>query len=537
MHEVPASLVDSGINNLQEEGEGITGAASSEPAFGQQVLPAVSSSGSSSSSKISKSKILVALKAKLRQLQQPPSSHPLGGFDSKKGCKKMVWKRTAAVSPLIRKAVLLPLHVIPSAKPSLASRSPGVFRVCYLFAGPARKADIRASLEELCMARGMALELSEIDLCYGAEHDMSDEAQWLKVRAQLEAGNFDTVIITPPCSTYSRAPWANKKGPKPVRSRAHPWGFPWLRGWQRRKADLGSLLVQRALEAARCAWEAGSSFLLEHPEDLGRVPAGEPASIWQLEETFAVVADTDAVTGALHQCQWPDLCSAKPTRLAGTVANLVSIVHPGWPKFTATGHYAGPLPRFCGHNHAPLIGGDGKGGFRTGPSAAYPPAMCQGLAKLLLEDFLIRVDLLPKATTPVVGVILKSRLEVEAEEELESDVDEDGVIKPPFGSGLLGFGRQLSIKVNGKEKPFEDGAGICSPGRWPPERRGIDDSGFAWELRAGFLRMMFDTLDVKKVLFGLACGHSHRLSVSSSFSGAGSTGSSPLGGGGQHRLL
>ena len=106
------------------------------------------------------------------------------------------------------------------------------------------------------------------------------------------------------------------------------------------------------------------------------------------------------------------------------------------------------------------------------------------MALLLFEDFFIRVDLQPKATAPLDGVILKSRLEVaaeiEAEDGVESDLDEDGVFKPPFGSGLLGIGPQLSIKVNGKEKPFEDGAGICSPGRRLPERRGTDESGFAW---------------------------------------------------------
>ncbi len=291
-------------------------------------------------------------------------------------------------------------------RPAAASRSIEVFRVFYLFAGEQRKASVKEELQVACNAKGMRLEMTEVDICRGAGQDMANEEDWQKVRRQLEAGHFDCVLLTPPCSSFSRAAWANRKGPRPVRSRAHPWGFPWLRGAQRDKAALGSLLVQRALEAARSAHEAGASWLLEHPEDLGRVAAGFPASIWQLEQTFEVVADSDATTGALHQCQWPEVSVSKPTRLAGTVTNLQSLVHPGWPRISAEGRYTGPLPRSCGHQHAPLIGGDGKGGFATSPSAAYPPAMCRALAKLLLDDFLLKVNLEPKepqVPTPAAG--------------------------------------------------------------------------------------------------------------------------------------
>ena len=91
--------------------------------------------------------------------------------------------------------------------------------------------------------------------------------------------------------------------------------------------------------------------------------------------------------------------------------------------------------------------------------------------------------------------------------EPDSDFDEDGVWKPPFGSGNMGYGRQLAIKVQGREKPFEDGAGLCSPGRWPPERRGFEESGFTWEVRAELMKVLAGAIEIKRVLFGLACGH------------------------------
>ena len=59
----------------------------------------------------------------------------------------------------------------------------------------------------------------------------------------------------------------------------------------------------------------------------------------------------------------------------------------GWPTFDAAGYYTGPLPR-CGHRHKQKTIGrteDGEG-FNTSPMAAYPPKMCEFLAKLIYND-------------------------------------------------------------------------------------------------------------------------------------------------------
>eukprot|EP00435_Cladocopium_sp_Y103_P057979 s1782_g20.t1 len=51
--------------------------------------------------------------------------------------------------------------------------------------------------------------------------------------------------MSPPCSTWSRALWANRSGPRPVRSRDFPYGYAWLVGELKEKADLGTILVMR----------------------------------------------------------------------------------------------------------------------------------------------------------------------------------------------------------------------------------------------------------------------------------------------------
>ena len=57
--------------------------------------------------------------------------------------------------------------------------------------------------------------------------------------------------------------------------------------------------------------------LLEHPEDLGRVHSGEPASIWQLEDVRSAFGNAVFASVAGHQCQDPEVDYAKPTGFTG----------------------------------------------------------------------------------------------------------------------------------------------------------------------------------------------------------------------------
>ena len=49
--------------------------------------------------------------------------------------------------------------------------------------------------------------------------------------------------------------------------------------------------------------------------------------------------------------------------------------------------------------------------------------------------------------------------------------------QPVAGSGWMGFGPPLQVRQNYKVRDFEDGAGLCSPGRWPPSRRRLPETG------------------------------------------------------------
>ncbi len=51
-----------------------------------------------------------------------------------------------------------------------------------------------------------------------------------------------------------------------------------------------------------------------------------------------------------------------------------------------------------------------------------------------------------------------------------SDTEPDADAEPA-GAGLTGFGARLMVGSGPRRRPLCDGAGLCSPGLWPPQRR------------------------------------------------------------------
>ena len=60
---------------------------------------------------------------------------------------------------------------------------------------------------------------------------------------KISTGQYFAVLLSPPCSTFSRATWANRKGPRPVRSFVYPRGFKRLTWSERKRADWGNVLA------------------------------------------------------------------------------------------------------------------------------------------------------------------------------------------------------------------------------------------------------------------------------------------------------
>ena len=244
------------------------------------------------------------------------------------------------------------------------------------------------------------------------------------------------IVVTPPCSTYSRARHYYKPspGPRPIRSRQHPLGFPWLKAKDKRKADEGTLLAEKAWELIQIASEVGSRFLAEFPEDLGRTSAGVPASLWQMQQFQDVLA------------------------LDGVKTFAVKL---------------GPLPESCPHpgTHEALIGMTESGTWKTGPAAHLPwstlPFSGPGHGEDLVGTPPLRGSGSVNGTVDSNGVFGTDT----TEEHVDSGSAPIGV---RIQSGCKG--PPLWASHAGRQEEFCDGLGLCSPGRWHPKMRALDKS-------------------------------------------------------------
>ena len=336
-----------------------------------------------------------------------------------------------------------------------------VLRVLYVFSGRRRKNSLGAQLRKLSALHGITIEVVELDIQRNRKDDFSlpgVQKRWLQ---RISAGEFFAVIVTPPCSTFSRAVWANDQGPFPVRSAVHPRGFPWNCHGRQVKAELGNILADFSFEAMRRqAAFPGRVGIMEQPEDLGRtarprIPGHRPASMWQFLQFWAALQE-GLKTVALAQLDFGSL-SVKPTRL---LLHLSQEPHPamhgGPPVFSEDAMYLGPLPRRTGE---PLIGRK-DGAFKTTEAAAWPPGLCRWAADTIIaayQQYRVNGRSNDKQKD-------KQDLEKEGETE-EPHVDPMN----PLVAGGLGPPRCCVWK--GEKRPFHDGGGLSSPGRWPKKMR------------------------------------------------------------------
>ena len=154
-------------------------------------------------------------------------------------------------------------------KPWVTSRRT---RALYLFAGEHRQADMGAVLQSAILefnALDHACEykviVDEVDILRGGEaHDLRDPRRQEHFLERIAAGDWEIVMAAPPCSAYSRATFTKDGGPKPVRDRQWPEGFPWLDTRSRIHVQEATGLINFAL---RCT--AGGR---SHVHGLPRIP-------------------------------------------------------------------------------------------------------------------------------------------------------------------------------------------------------------------------------------------------------------------------
>ena len=242
---------------------------------------------------------------------------------------------------------------------------------------------------KLAKPEGMKVVMEEIDVSNQAKkHNMLQKRNKELYLGKIARGEYAAVIASPPGSTFSRVRWANRKGPRPIRCARHLRGFPRLSWARKKEVENANALIDLVVDAFQTQLSLSSAHiaLLGHPEDLGlRLGGGNPGSIWRWPEIEALMKYPGMTWGALHQCDWGRPYK-KPTRLLGRLEGLGEILASGAPRFDEKGFYVGPLPA-TGPADIELVG-KAESGFKTGPSAAWPPALCERLAQLTLQHWM-----------------------------------------------------------------------------------------------------------------------------------------------------
>jgi len=174
-------------------------------------------------------------------------------------------------------------------------------RVIYLFSGAGRKGSFGECLRKEARKRTTPLVVSEMDVANARRrHNFLQPAVRRKILKLIEDGGADAIVASPPCATFSRARWANRRGPKPLRSSKFLRGFLRMREGDRKKTEEANLLVDFTLTALRAMLQKGGFILLEHPEDLGRRPeGGVPGSIWRWDQTASLANQAGVIWGGV----------------------------------------------------------------------------------------------------------------------------------------------------------------------------------------------------------------------------------------------
>ena len=324
------------------------------------------------------------------------------------------------------------------------------------------------------------VEVIEIDIGYNRKADFTQKRvqhKWLQFISQ---GGADALLVTPPCSTFSRAHWANEEGPLPLRSFPCPRGFAWNVGHRRTKAWQGSALaMEQQLQFS------DKLAAMEQPEDLGatprpRIPGHRPASMWQWPQHGHLAALPGVTSVALAQLDFGSE-SAKPTRLLMRVpGDLHPEMYEGLPLLDHQGYYQGPLPRKTG---APLIG-KANGVYKTAAAAEWPAPLCKWMAEKVLLSFKLHSENQGQSQDQEQDKGPRKRERAEDEERSEGGKrprkEEETEVDPFFPLTPGGKGKSRACEWKGTEVPYHDGGCLQSPGRWDPSER-IYPMGEEWK--------------------------------------------------------
>ena len=449
---------------------------------------------------------------------------------------KRVLNTSAFDDPEIQSTKRLKLHD-SSAKHSFDAPPTAL----YLFAGPHRRSAIGSILAKA------GWRIHEVDILKQKKQDLSKHSLQKFYLDRISSNLYQALITSPPCDTFTRAKFANHNGPQPTRTAGFPRGMRGLPRVLHLRNGLANNLIDFSFLACKTLLTCcpTASLVKEHPEDLGVVTTGPykgctPASIWQWPQHLELV-NLGATSLGLRQSDFGTPYT-KPTRLLIKIsAPLPATFFVGLPTFDDSGAYTGPIPRSETRPQVTLARSSKDSTFRTSGTAEWPLELCQTLAKLLqvahppgtvsqgANSPLQQLDTAIHSTS---DTALRSTtvIHTDSDDELQNlvhvplpavAVPSPGVTvagvsstttfpvhTPPANFWRGGSGPPRTIHLPNGAHPFNDGAGLTSPGRFDPGKRWFPP-GSRWQiLRDKLARVIgnLSELDVQKHIISLSLG-------------------------------
>ena len=119
-----------------------------------------------------------------------------------------------------------------------------------------------------------------VDIQIKPHLDLTRDTVQQQLLNKIASGKYFAVLLSPPCSTFSRVTWANRRRPRPVRSFVSLKGFVRMSWTERKRANWGNSMADFSFKAFSTQMvHANTMALFENPEDLGAIKSGERRDI------------------------------------------------------------------------------------------------------------------------------------------------------------------------------------------------------------------------------------------------------------------
>ena len=266
----------------------------------------------------------------------------------------------------------------------------------HLFSGFRRKVDVEWWIRALAESTNLIVDVCSVDVAVDRSMDVTQDKVRLALLEDVRRGFCHASIKGPPCTTWSRARFNQKKGgPRPLRTRSEPRGRSdiVMTESERKKLNLGTQLLNVSLDVCEEIAKVDGVFILEHLRDPGAPPY---SSIFDLPRVRTLASQREVDSIDPEQCQF-----GMPARKA------TAILTRGVSDEVREEAQA-ILGRRCNHarHELTLEGTNPDGTFKTSAAQVYPSELCRAMVLVLIKNFVVmentgaRPDPEGEVTTP-----------------------------------------------------------------------------------------------------------------------------------------